>query len=753
MIAHPGGTRAPGHPGHVCQRPRVWHVLLAGLLALAGCRRIRAPRTPAIAEAPSTTTLAFTSEPRTLEIREGALVIDAATRIAVPDRRGRRVAELFARWVGLPEAAIVDGSDGAVVLELAGAPAPEDDLAASAYRLDVTPARAHVVASNDAGLFYGAQQLAQLAGARPIGTARPRPLPRSVPALAATDAPRFPFRGMHLDVARHFFPKEVVLRYVDLLAFYKFNVFHWHLTDDQGFRFEVKKHPELTAAGGKGGFYTQDDAREVVAYAAARGITVVPEIEMPGHARSILASHPELSCTGKPLELPTTWGVFEDVLCAGNDATYALLEDVLREVAAVFPGKRIHVGGDEVPHARWDACPKCAARKKALGTDSGGLQAFFHARVAEMLARLGRTPMLWDEAADHAPPKGAVIVAWRGIDEGLRAAKAGSPVVLAPHQLVYFNIKPTADRSGPGHEGFLPWSKVLSFDPGASGDPHVLGAEGTLWTEHVTTTDDMDHLVVPRMQALAETLGSTKGPPAFHAAAGRFTAQRPMLDASGIRYYVEPPEGVRPKAAFLDRATIVLRAPALFRDGVVRYTLDGTEPTGDSPAFTTPIAIDATTKVSARLFLPGGRESATARGVLEKQTPRPPRAVPVKGVEYKYYEGDFHALPDFDRLAPKRTGRLEKIALDGSFRAERFAVRYETALEAKATAVYRVTARADDGVRVFVDGELVLEDDGEHEPRETDGEIALAAGTHAMRVEYFQGTEGKELSVWALPNR
>jgi hexosaminidase len=748
----------------VCQGRGGWHApapllfFLVGLAVFAlavlpGCRRIRAPKTPPIPEAPSSSSLAFTSEPRTLEVRTGTLTVDERTRIAVPDRRGRRVAELFARWLGLPPSAIGDAGSGAIVLEIAGAPAAADDLAASAYRLDVTPARAHVLASNEAGLFYGAQQLAQLAGARPIGAARPRALPRTVPALVTTDAPRFRFRAMHLDVARHFFPKEVVLRYVDLLAFYKFNVFHWHLTDDQGFRFEVKKHPELTAAAGKTGFYTQDDAREVVAYAAERGITVVPEIEMPGHARAILVSHPELSCTGKPLELPATWGVFEDVLCAGNDATFALIEDVLREVAAVFPSKLVHVGGDEVPHERWDACPKCAAKKKALKTDTAGLQAFFHARVAEILKRLGRTPMLWDEAADLGAPEGAVIVAWRGIAEGLRAARAGSSVVMAPHGFVYFNVKPTPDRSGPGHEGFLPWSKVLAFDPGAAGDPHVLGGEGALWTEHVESVDDIDHLTMPRMQALAEALWSMPAPPSIAHATGRFIAQRPMLDASGIRYYVEPPEGLRPKAVFLDRAAIALHAPGLFRDGVVRYTLDGSEPTGESPNFGEPITVTATTKVSARLFVPGGRESATVRGVFEKQVPRPPRALPAKDVQYTYYEGDFHRLPDFDRLAPVRTGRLDRVRLDPSFRAERFAVRYDGSLEAKTTAVYRVTARADDGVRVFVDGELVLEDDGEHEPRETDGEIALAAGTHALRVEYFQGAEGKELGVWALPNR
>jgi hexosaminidase len=286
---------------------------------------------------------------------------------------------------------------------------------------------------------------------------------------------------MHLDVARHFFPRDVVERYIDLIAFHHFNVFHWHLTDDQGFRFEVKSHPELTAVGGRDGFYSQEDMRAVVRYAADRGITVIPEIEMPGHARAILAAHPELSCTGKPQDVPRTWGTFDDVLCAGNEQTYALIEDILREVVAVFPSQLVHVGGDEAPETRWSACPKCRAAMKASNVRADELEAVFMQRIGAILTRLGRRGAVWDEALSPRW-KDPVVFAWREQARGRDAAIAGRDVVMAPHDHVYFNVHQSRLPGGPGHDGFLPWNKVLAFDPVPEDLPRerrarILGAE------------------------------------------------------------------------------------------------------------------------------------------------------------------------------------------------------------------------------------------------------------------------------------
>lgn len=359
------------------------------------------------------------------------------------------------------------------------------------FTLDVSPTRAIVRARHAAGLFYGAQALAQLAGARRIGGDGPA-IQRDawpIPCVLVADAPRFAFRAMHLDVARHFFPRQIVERYIDLLAFYRFNVFQWHLTDDQGFRLDVKGHPELVTLGGKDGFYTREDVRAVVEYARARWITVVPEIEMPGHARAVLASHPELSSTGKKQEVPRTWGIFEDVFCAGNEATYALLGDILTDAAASFPSRLLHVGGDEVPTKRWAACAKCRAAMRAAGVGVDELEGVFMRRISRMLGDLGKRPLVWDDALEGLSKAGVggsssapVIVAWQLKDRGRTAANAGFDVVMAPYQSAYFNFHQSRAKVEPGHEGLLPWSKVHALDPMPEGldaatAAHVLGVK------------------------------------------------------------------------------------------------------------------------------------------------------------------------------------------------------------------------------------------------------------------------------------
>lgn len=730
----------------------------------------------------------------------GSLPIDASTEIVVDDDPASRAVGLrLGQWLGIGASlvrSIAPGAPGparAVVLRLEPSASPRRDPSVlvpqdtneEAYSLDVSPERAVVRAKHPAGLFYGAQTLAQLAGSRPLGAAAEAGgssaspfASHPLPCVHVEDAPAHRVRAMHLDVARHFFSKEIVQRYVDLLAFYRFNVFHWHLTDDQGFRLAVRSHPELTQIGARrmeegkehAGFYTQEEAREVVAFAKERFVTVVPEIEMPGHARAILASHPELSCTGKKQEVPSTWGVFDDVLCAGNEATFTLLGDVLRETTEVFPSQLVHVGGDEVPKTRWNACPKCRARMAREKLSAEQLEGAFLRRAGAMLAARGRRMVAWDEALEDGLTKDGVVVAWRNAERGRAAALAGHDVVMAPSDTLYFNYWQTRTGTEPGHEGFLPWTKVLALDPVPSGlapaeAAHVLGAEGALWTEHVKTRDDLDTLLLPRLAALSEAVWRTpragEGKPAGadEAAFGaRFSMQRALLDASQVRYFVEPPVGLKRRKVFVDRTSLVLSAPAIHPDGVVRFTLDGSDPIATSPIFGAPVELGATTTASARLFLPGGRTSAVVRGVIAREklhAPIQPSIEPEalrEGVHYKYFEGDFHALPDFAdraRLTPKRAGRLASLAnaFEPSFRAERFAVLYDGWFRAPEDGVFRFVARADDGVWLEIDGVRILADDGEHAARDAEGEIALARGPHTVRLGYFQGGGGKQLSL------
>ncbi len=358
-----------------------------------------------------------------------------------------------------------------------------------------------IAAPSVQGIRYGLQTLRQLLPVQGGGR---------IDGVELHDAPRYPWRGAMLDVGRHTFPVADVLRWIDLLERYKLNIFHWHLTEDQGWRIAIDKYPRLTSIGAfrteadssrYGGFFTKDEIRQVVAYAAARGITVVPEIEMPGHARAAIAAYPELSCTGAPLPVPATWGVFGDVLCP-TVTTFRFLEGVLTEVLELFPSHYIHIGGDEVPKERWKACTECQAIMRREGLkDEHELQRWFIALIGGWLTERGRSLTGWDEILDGGLPKGATVQAWQGSDRIAAGLAAGADVIASPAEWVYLNR--------PANE--LPLARVLQFDPSAklgamTGPGRLLGGEAPLWTEHVTSAANVELMWLPRLLGFAETM-------------------------------------------------------------------------------------------------------------------------------------------------------------------------------------------------------------------------------------------------------
>ncbi len=384
--------------------------------------------------------------------------------------------------------------------------------------LSVTGKGVSVSASTAAGLFYGLLTLGQMLSAN---EARGDEL--AIPCIEIEDQPRFRWRGMHLDVSRHFPPTEFFKKYIDLLARHKMNVFHWHLTDDQGWRIEIKRYPRLTEIGAwrkeadgqvYGGFYTQQEIREIVEYARRRYVTIVPEIELPGHAMAALAAYPEYSCTGGPFEVATQWGVFDDVYCAGKEATFQFLEDVLSEVAELFPGQYIHIGGDECPKARWNDHELCQERMRQLGlANADELQAYFVSRIARHLKNLGKSLVGWDEILDGGAPEGATIMAWRNAQKGTEAAQSGLDVVMTPMSHCYFDHYQAKENEPKAIGGFTPLEAVFSFEPIPADLPqelvqHVLGAQGNVWTEYMPDTDHMEYMVFPRLCALSEVLWS-----------------------------------------------------------------------------------------------------------------------------------------------------------------------------------------------------------------------------------------------------
>jgi hexosaminidase len=429
------------------------------------------------------------------------------------------------------------------------------DLGSEGYELTVTPRHATLTGSDPRGVVWGVQTVRQLL-ALDTGQAA------SLPAVTIRDQPSFAWRGLHLDVVRHFFPVAFLERLLDLMALYKLNTFHWHLTDDQGWRVEVRSRPRLTEVGARrsatplphdrhqsdgtpySGHYTQDQVRQVVAYAAARGITVVPEIEMPGHALAALASYPELGCRGAGYEVGTSWGIKSEVLCAGRESTFSFLEEVLSEVLELFPSPFIHVGGDECPKQSWRACPHCQARRAAEGLrDEDELQSWFIRRMGEWLAARGRRLVGWDEILEGGLAAGATVMSWRGIDGGVAAAASGHDVVMSPNTHCYFDYYQSRDTAAepPAIGGHLPLEQVYDFDPipaaiaGAHAG-HVLGVQGNIWTEYIATPAQVEYMAFPRALALAE-VGWT--PAARRSAAHfqeRLRGHLPLLDRLGVHY-------------------------------------------------------------------------------------------------------------------------------------------------------------------------------------------------------------------------
>ena len=408
------------------------------------------------------------------------------------------------------------------------------NLGAEEYFLQVKPDGVDVEASAFGGFFYAIQTLKQMLPAEVYGGKKANAA-WLLPCATILDAPRFDYRGIHLDACRHFWSIEETKRYIDIAAAYKINRLHWHLTEDQGWRIEIKKYPKLTEVGawrngtciGKdfssndgiryGGFYTQDQLREIVAYAAERNIIVIPEVDLPGHMVAALAAYPELGCTGGPYEVWTRWGVADDVLCVGKEETFTFLQDVLTEVMDIFPSEYIHIGGDECPKVRWENCPLCQARIKELGLQAHGnfsaeqeLQCYVTARIQQFLNDHGRKIIGWDEILEGDLAPGATVMSWRGTQGGIEAAKQGFDVVMSPNSHMYIDHYQSLERDKEPLciGGFTSVEKTYSYDPYEGMAPgtedHILGVQANLWTEYIATEEFLEYMLLPRMCALSE---------------------------------------------------------------------------------------------------------------------------------------------------------------------------------------------------------------------------------------------------------
>lgn len=494
------------------------------------------------------------------------------------------------------------------------------------YKLNIEPYQITISAKTDQGAFYAVQTLRQLLPPE-FENSSISEEKTSIQCMTITDAPQFQYRGMHLDVARHMFSVDFIKTYIDALALLKMNTFHWHLTDDQGWRIEIKKYPKLqevaayrkeTLIGhysdqphqfdGKryGGFYTQDDIKAIVAYAKSRHVTVIPEIELPGHAQAAIAAYPYLGCSGEQIEVATKWGVFEPIYCS-KDETFEFLEDVLDEVVALFPSEYIHIGGDEAPKTKWKTCEACQNQITSEGIkDEHELQNYFITRIETYLNSKGKQIIGWDEILEGGLAPNATVMSWRGTKGAIEAAKQKHNVVMTPTSHCYFDYYQSTNPDEPtAIGGFLPLEKVYGFNPIPSEltkeeATYILGAQGNIWTEYIPNKEQVEYMAFPRILAMSEVVWSKPENKEYTDFTKRVEHFNKRLDALGINYanHLYEIEG----ELISEDNTTVYKLSITIDDKIIRYTLDGTEPMITSEIYTQAIPVDKSTTIKAAVF-------------------------------------------------------------------------------------------------------------------------------------------------------
>ncbi len=723
-------------------------------------------------------------KPKSITAGNGEFNLDFKTKIVTLDREAQDMASFLndyllrssgfkLEFVGMPKKV----PKNAIVFERLSAqgeiPSNED------YELKISKNEVRIRARGNAGMFYALQTLFQML---PVKITNGR---AAVPVATIQDQPRFKYRGMHLDVSRHFFPVSFVKKYIDLLAQYKFNQFHWHLTDDQGWRIEIKKYPKLTEIGSKRpeslvgryspifkgdgvpveGFYTQDEIRDVVAYAKARMINVIPEIELPGHSSAALAAYPELGCKQDyPYKVQMTWGIFKEVYCP-TETTFKFLEDVLDETIALFPDSPyIHVGGDEVLKDHWKESPYVQdLMKRENLKDEHEVQSYFIRRMEKHINSKGKTIIGWDEILEGGLAPNAVVMSWRGEKGGIEAAKARHDVIMTPTTYLYFDYGP----GDPKYEllnigGYLPLKTVYSYNPIPKDltdeeSKHILGAQANLWTEYIKTPDKVEYMAYPRILALSEVVWSPLEAKNWDDFRARLGGQFARLDAENVNYRIPEPDGLANiLVADADKARIELKAP--MPGGRIFYTLDGSDPTPGSAEykgpFDVPLANNERKELKTIVMNAAGRSSVIyAATILRRgyaEAVQPP-AEKREGVSWAFYKKEFSKVAEIDAATADETGESRSIALQQfakkSDLKEPFAAVFDGYISVADDGIYEFQVDADDGAVLYIDGEAVVDNDGLHSSQTVSGVVPLRKGFHKFKLKYFQGGGDFALNV------
>lgn len=575
--------------------------------------------------------IAIIPEPAEMNLGKGLFEFNAATQFVTVNQEQKalltQITKNFATAAGF-EPPIVDTAPKNNFVSL-----KEDaQLGTEAYQLKVTTNSVEIVASEKAGFLYALETLRQLLPPEFESAAQQPPTGWVIPTLEINDYPRYPWRGLMLDVSRHFFDKEYILHTLDRMALFKLNTLHLHLVDDQGWRIEIKKYPKLTAVGGfrvdqeqkhwdarsenqvgdpatYGGFYTQKEIAEIVAYARGRGITVVPEIEMPAHVMSALAAYPEYSCFGDAIAVPSggVWPI-TDIYCPGKEETFEFLGNILEEVMALFPSKYIHVGGDEATRTNWEKCSHCQKRMQDEGLENTAqLQSYFIRRMERFISSKNRILMGWDEIIEGGLAPGATVMSWRGYQGGWEASEQGHDVVMTPGDYVYLNqYQGNPDYEPIAFGGYVPLSKVYGFDPmvdsmSSAQRKHILGGQANLWSEFVTNEEQSEYMLYPRLTALSEALWTPKEKKSWK----EFSEKIPFLfkrfDSMGINYS-RSAYAVTAQSELDDNRTISVSLQNEFPNSTIRYALNDEKLDASASVYTKPIRLNSTTTIKAAVY-------------------------------------------------------------------------------------------------------------------------------------------------------
>lgn len=684
------------------------------------------------------------------------------------------LAAKLARSTGYP-LTTTEGTEGDIRLSIVPG---HEGLGAEGYTLRVTSDGVDLVGQDATGLFWGMQTLLQLLPAEVESKTAITNALWTIPAVEIRDQPAFGYRGMLVDVCRHFATVDEMKAHIDLLSMFKINRLHWHLTEDQGWRIEIKKYPRLTEVGSRRTevdgteygpfFYTQEEIKEIVAYASERHVTIIPEIELPGHAMGAIAAYPELSCfpktqNGSDYAVRSIWGIEEDVYCPGKEHTFQFLSDVIDEVAPLFPGEYFHIGGDECPKNRWKICPDCQRRIKEEGLkDEHELQSYTIRRAQEMLARHGKKLIGWDEILEGGLAPSATVMSWRGEEGGIQSANMGHDVIMTPgsgglyidHYQGDDKIEPVAICC------YSPLSKVYEYYPipeaiAQDKRHHILGAQVNVWGEYLYTDAQRQYMSYPRAMALAEAVWTPREKRNFEDFSRRINNAYVRLDQYGINYHIplpEQPGGSCNFVAFVDSTVLELKSTRPIR---MVYTTDGSEPTATSPEYTAPIPVKDNCVIKVASVLPSGRLSTVRAITFERQTYAPAvELTNIKpGLRTQTSIGDYMQASDFASATNWTPGQVEKIQqiipnklINNFDEFARRAVVAEGYIHIPADGVYFFSTNYD---QLWIDDQLLIDNAGEVKKfSRRDKSRALKAGYHPIKIVFVGASHGGFPSYW-----